>query len=154
MNKVILFGNVGKDPDIKNLEGDKKVAKFSLATTSHFKDRNGEKCTDTQWHNIVFWGKQAELVEKYIKKGSPLIIEGEIRYRSYEDKEGVTKYITEINGSAIHFAGRKEDSQTPPAPASFESNDTFVKEGKVQVSSMSNINDLPGATDNNSDLPF
>jgi single-strand DNA-binding protein len=108
MNKTILFGNVGNDPIIKTFEGGNKNAKFSLATSSRHKDKEGETITDTQWHNIVIWGKLAELCEKYVKKGSSLIIEGEIRYRSYEDKNGETKYITEIVGNALHFAGKKE----------------------------------------------
>ena len=101
MNKVILFGNVGKDPVISKA-GEKKVARFSLATTSPFKDKDGNKVT--QWHNIVYWDKKAEVVEKFIKKGSSIIVEGEIRYGSYI-KDGVTHYTTDINGNELHFTG-------------------------------------------------
>jgi single-strand DNA-binding protein len=112
MNKAILFGNVGKDPDVKKFENGNIVAKFSLATNKSF-TRNGEKITETSWHNIVLWGKLAELAEKYVKKGNSVIIEGEISYRSYENKEGQTVYLTEINGDRLHFAGGKKEEEKP-----------------------------------------
>jgi single-strand DNA-binding protein len=115
MNKVILFGNVGKDAEVKRLESGNVVAKFNLATNKSYTNKQGEKITETQWHNIVLWGKLAELAEKYIKKGNSIIIEGEIVYRSYENKEGVTVYITEVNGDKLHFAGgKKEEDKTTP----------------------------------------
>jgi len=107
MNRVILFGNTGCDPKITNLESGKKVAKFTLATNKSY-TKDGEKITETQWHNIILWNKLAELSEKFIKKGSAVIIEGEINYRSYENKEGQTVYITEIIADRLHFAGSKE----------------------------------------------
>lgn len=125
MNKAILFGNVGKDAEVKHLESGKIIAKFSLATNKTFTNQAGEKITETQWHNIVMWGKQAELAEKYIKKGNSIIIEGEIQYRQYETKDGETKYITEIIGNALHFAGSKKEEETKKSTA------------------MSDINDLP-----------
>jgi single-strand DNA-binding protein len=146
MNKAILFGNTGKDPEVKTI-GENKVAKFSLATQSFRKDSNGNKVTD--WHNIVCWSKLADLAEKWIKKGSSLIIEGEIQYRDYTDKDGVKKYITEIMATSIHFAGKKEsDSKQEQAKQEPE-----TWHGKKQVDSMSNIEDLPGAKDER-DLPF
>jgi single-strand DNA-binding protein len=111
MNKCILFGNVGKDPEVKKI-GENKVAKFSLATNKSY-TKAGEKITETAWHNIVLWGKLAELAEKYVKKGNSIIIEGEIAYRSYENKEGITVYITEIIGNALHFAGSKKEEEKP-----------------------------------------
>ena len=133
MNKAILYGNVGKDPEVKHFEGGNIVAKFSLATNKSY-TKNGEKVTETSWHNIVFWGKQAELCEKFVKKGNSLIVEGEISYRSYENKDKQTVYITEINGNALHFAGSKKD-ETPQAKEEWK--------GKKEVKSMSDINDLP-----------
>jgi single-strand DNA-binding protein len=112
MNKVILFGNVGKDPEVKQV-GENKVAKFSLATNKSY-TKAGEKITETQWHNIVLWNKLAELAGNYIKKGSSIIIEGEIVYRSYENKDGVTVYITEIIGNTLHFAGSKKEEDKKP----------------------------------------
>jgi single-strand DNA-binding protein len=125
MNKVILFGNVGKDPEVKTLAEGKKVAKFSLATSEHSKDKDGNKVSTATWHNIVVWDKLAELCEKFVKKGSSIILEGKISYRTYEDKDGNTKYYTEIVCNTMHFAGgKKEESQ--------ESNEgKFQKAGDV-----------------------
>jgi single-strand DNA-binding protein len=95
VNKVILVGNVGKDPEIRHLDSGVAVASFSLATSDSYKAKNGEKVTTTEWHNIVLWRGLAEVVEKYVKKGSKLFIEGKITSRQYE-KDGVTKYFTEI----------------------------------------------------------
>ena len=142
MNKCILYGNVGKDPEVKRFEGGNVVAKFSLATNKTY-TKNGEKVTETAWHNIVFWGKQAELCEKYVKKGNSLIIEGEISYRSYENKDGQPVYITEINGNALHFTGKKEEAPQTNIP----------KSGKIEVKAMSNINQLPGAEEDPSYSP-
>jgi single-strand DNA-binding protein len=113
MNKIILFGNVGNDPEVRKLESGKSVAKFSLATNKSYTNAQGEKITETQWHNIVLWNKLADLAGKYIKKGSSIIIEGEIVYRNYENKEGVSIYITEIIGNALHFAGSKKEEDKP-----------------------------------------
>lgn len=113
MNKWIGYGDVGKDPDVKHLESGKTVAKFSLATNKSYTNQAGEKVTETAWHNLVSWGKNAEFAEKWIKKGSSIIAEGEIQYRQYEDKDGVTKYITEIVCDKFHFAGGKKDEEKP-----------------------------------------
>lgn len=99
LNKAMLIGNVGKDPDIRTANGE-KVANFSLATTY----RNGDK-ESTEWHNIVVWGKKAEVIEKYVRKGSSLYVEGMIRTRSWQDKEGVTRYTTEIMANTLQLLG-------------------------------------------------
>jgi single-strand DNA-binding protein len=111
MNKVILYGNIGNDPEVKHLESGKIVSKFSLATSKRY-TKDGETITETQWHNIVAWGKTAETIEKFVKKGSSIIVEGEIQYRQYETKDGVTKYITEILCDRFHFAGGKREEKT------------------------------------------
>src|SRR6476646_4656325 len=95
-NKVQLIGNVGQNPEVKTLNGGKKVAKVSIATSDSYRNTSGEKVTDTQWHNLVVWGKLAEIMEKYVSKGSELAVEGKLIYRSYNDKEGVKKHVTEI----------------------------------------------------------
>ncbi|MCB7481704.1 single-stranded DNA-binding protein [Christiangramia sediminis] len=95
-NTVQLIGHVGNEPEIVNLESGKKLAKFSVATNESYKNAKGEKVTDTQWHNIVAWGKTAELVENYVPKGKEVGIEGKLTSRSYEDKDGVKRYITEV----------------------------------------------------------
>ncbi|MBX9853573.1 MAG: single-stranded DNA-binding protein [Cytophagaceae bacterium] len=115
INKVILVGNLGKDPEIRTMESGRKVANFSLATTESYKDKNGERVDQTEWHNIVFWGPIAEVIEKYLKKGSQIYVEGKIRTRSYEDKEGNKKYITEILGDKMTMlgGGSKSSESTP-----------------------------------------
>lgn len=106
INKVTLIGNVGKDPEVKVTSGDKKVARLTIATTEKYKTSSGEQKESTEWHNVVYWGVLAEVVEKYIKKGSQLYIEGKLTYRSYESN-GEKKYVTEIVGSEIQMMGRK-----------------------------------------------
>lgn len=95
-NTVQLIGHVGNDPEIVNLESGKKLVKFSIATNESYKNAKGEKVTDTQWHNIVAWGKTADLVENYVPKGKEVGIEGKLTSRSYEDKDGIKRYITEV----------------------------------------------------------
>ncbi len=111
-NKVQLIGNVGNEPEITNLESGKKVAKFSIATNESYKDSKGEKVTNTQWHNIVAWGKIAEIVEKYVGKGKEVALEGKLTSRSYETKEGEKKYVTEVVVDEILLLGIKGDNAT------------------------------------------
>lgn len=94
-NKVLLIGNVGQDPEIKEMKSD-KMARFSMATNEVYKNAQGEKQTETNWHNLVAWGRTAEIVEQYVKKGDELAIEGRLVSRNYEDKDGVKRYITEV----------------------------------------------------------
>ena len=95
-NKVQLIGNLGMDPEIKNLDGGKKLAKMSIATNETYKNNKGEKVTETQWHNLIAWGKTAEICEKFLKKGSEIAVEGKLVNRNYTDKEGIKRYVTEI----------------------------------------------------------
>ncbi|HZW62874.1 MAG TPA: single-stranded DNA-binding protein [Flavobacteriaceae bacterium] len=95
-NKVQLIGRLGQDPEIVNLESGKKLAKFSLATNENYTNAKGEKVENTEWHNIVAWGKTAEIIEKYVNKGQEIAIEGRLTSRSYEDKEGNKRYFTEV----------------------------------------------------------
>ena len=106
-NKVQLIGNLGNDPEIVNLESGKTLAKFSIATNESYKNANGEKVTDTQWHNIVAWGKTAQIVEKYVGKGKEVAIEGKLTSRSWEDKDGIKRYVTEIVCSELLMLGNK-----------------------------------------------
>ncbi|HHJ11047.1 MAG TPA: single-stranded DNA-binding protein [Bacteroidetes bacterium] len=120
VNKVILIGNVGKDPEVRYLEGNVPVAHFPLATSETYRNRDGEKVTQTEWHNIVVWRGLAKVVEDYVKKGQALYIEGKIRSRSYEDKNGNKRYITEIVADNLQMLGRRGDSEAA-APAADES---------------------------------
>jgi single-strand DNA-binding protein len=112
VNKVILVGNVGKDPDVRHLEGGTSVASFPLATSETYKNKSGEKVTNTEWHNIVVWRGLAEVAEKYVKKGAQLYIDGRIRSRSYDDKDGNKKYITEIYADTLRLLGKKSDTDS------------------------------------------
>ncbi len=107
VNKVILVGNVGKDPEVKYLEQDVAVAKFTLATSETYKAKNGERVETTEWHNIVLWRGLAKVAEQYVKKGSKLFIEGKITHRQYE-QDGVTKFFTEIVGNNMVMLDSKE----------------------------------------------
>ena len=107
-NKVQLIGNLGNKPEIITLESGKKLAKFSLATNENYKNAQGEKVTDTQWHNIVVWNKTAEIVEKYLVKGNEVAIEGKLTTRSYETKEGEKRYITEVVCNELLMLGNKQ----------------------------------------------
>ena len=107
-NKVQLIGNLGAAPEVKNLDGGKTVAKFSLATNESYKNDKGEKVTDTTWHNVVAWGKTAEIAEKFLKKGSEVAVDGKLSNRSYETKEGDKKYITEVVINEIVLLGGKD----------------------------------------------
>ena len=105
-NKVQLIGNLGNDPEIINLESGKRLAKFTIATNESYKNNKGEKITDTQWHNVVAWGKTAEIIEKYVTKGKEVAIEGKLTSRSYETKEGEKRYITEVVCNELLLLGK------------------------------------------------
>lgn len=105
-NKVQLIGNLGNDPEILNMESGNKLAKFSLATNETYKNKNGERVTDTQWHNVVAWGKTAEIIETYVTKGKEIAIEGKLTSRSYETKDGEKRYITEIICNELVMLGK------------------------------------------------
>jgi len=98
VNKVILIGNLGKDPEITRLESGVKKASFSLATTEVYRNKEGEKISHTEWHNIILWRGLAEVAENYLKKGNTVFVEGRIRKREYDDKDGIKRYVTDIQG--------------------------------------------------------
>jgi single-strand DNA-binding protein len=121
INKVTLIGRVGGDPDVKRLENGTVVARFSLATSDSYKDKNGEFQETTEWHNVVAWRDLAERVEKYLKKGVLVYVEGKVTYRKYNDKEGVEKTVTDIVANAIRTLEKREGgtaAQSEPAPFS------------------------------------
>ncbi|MCK5823006.1 MAG: single-stranded DNA-binding protein [Bacteroidales bacterium] len=142
VNKVILLGNVGKDPEVRHLESGVSVAKFTLATSEKYTNKSGEKVETTEWHNIVVWRKLAEIVEKYIKKGSQIYLEGKITTRSYE-KDNEKKYFTEIVANNLQMLGSKKESNnsaSAPAPAPNSIDNAPEKEDNIEE-----VND---------DLPF
>ena len=110
-NKVQLTGNLGNKPDVRVTEKGKKYARFSLATNEFYRNSKGETVSSTYWHNIVAWGKPAEVAEKLLKKGTEVSVEGKLISRSYTDKEGVKRYITEVDVSQINLANGKDNSE-------------------------------------------
>ena len=121
VNKVILIGNLGKDPEIRYLEGNLAKVKFSLATSERYKDKNGNKVEHTEWHHIVLWGGLAESAEKLLKKGMQIYLEGKIQTRDWNDKQGIKKNITEIIVDSYQLLQKKEitnpsQNQFPNAP--------------------------------------
>lgn len=112
VNKVILIGNLGKDPEVRHLESGVAVAKFSIATTETYKSKDGNKVDHTEWHNIVLWRGLAEISEKYLKKGDKVYIEGRLRTRQWDDKDGIKRYTTEILADNMNMLGGKRDSDS------------------------------------------
>jgi single-strand DNA-binding protein len=106
-NKVQLIGNLGNAPEVRNTESGKKLVRFSVATNEKYRNAKGEQVTETQWHNLIAWGAVAEIVEKYLGKGSEVAVEGKLINRNYTDKEGNKKYITEIQVNEILMLGSK-----------------------------------------------
>ncbi|MFD2892328.1 single-stranded DNA-binding protein [Flavobacterium chuncheonense] len=105
-NKVQLIGHVGQEPEIKSLEGGKKLANLSLATNEVYYRDNGDKVEKTEWHRITAWGKTAEIIEKYVSKGKEIGIEGKLTHRSYDDKDGNKRYVTEVVANEILLLGK------------------------------------------------
>ncbi|MCX6232680.1 MAG: single-stranded DNA-binding protein [Bacteroidetes bacterium] len=119
VNKVILIGNLGKDPEITNIGNDVKKAAFSLATSESYKNKDGNKVEQTEWHNIVVWRGLADVAERFLHKGSKIYLEGKLKYRTYDDKEGNKRYITEIVGDTFTMLdGRTTEGNgnNPPPP--------------------------------------
>lgn len=117
VNKVILVGNVGKDPEVQHISADVSVAKFTLATSESYKDKNGERVTNTEWHNIAAWRGLAKIAEQYVRKGAQIYVEGKLTNRSYE-KDGQTRYFTEIIASDFKLLGKRPDSEGQNSPSS------------------------------------
>jgi single-strand DNA-binding protein len=141
VNRVMLIGNLGKDPDVQFLEGNIAVAKFPLATTETFKDRSGKLVSQTEWHTVVLWRGLAELAQKYLHKSSLVYIEGRLRTRSWEDKDGNRKFATEVVGDNLIMLDKRADSSSHP-PA-----------GDTNIENLSGSTDMPMG-DPSESLPF
>lgn len=146
VNKVILVGNLGKDPEVRHLDTGRAVANFSMATSETYKNRNGERVTNTEWHNIVLWSPLAEIAEKYLKKGNQVYIEGKITTRSYDDKDGIKKYITEVVGREMTLLGSRSDSD-----GGYNPNQGSSSEEREYQPTNSEVDTKEDETD---DLPF
>ena len=175
INKVILIGNVGKDPEVRYLDQNapagqgRKVASFTLATSERYRDRNGETKENTDCHNIVVWGQSADIVEKYVKKGSQLYVEGKLRNRSWTDQSGNKRYTTEVNADSIQLLGRKDDSPVhdtnigTPISSSTPNNKPFTppvqasprtQQGSWTTTPVQPVDPKPEVDSPEDDLPF
>ncbi len=158
INKVILIGNLGKDPEVKHLEGGSSVGRFSIATNESYKDKSGEWQTITEWHNVVVWRNLAERAERQLKKGNMVYVEGKLSTRKWQDQNGIDKYTTEVVANTFRLLERREPSGAPSIPmpgeqdhitASASSN--VVNEPSPVSKPISNNN---GPSDIEDDLPF
>lgn len=117
VNKVILIGNLGRDPEIRYMPNGEPVANIAIATTSKYKNKTGELVEETEWHRVTFFGKLAEIVGQYLKKGRPVYVEGRLKTRKYTDKDGVEKYATDIIANEMQMLGGKPDVDDSPRQA-------------------------------------
>ncbi len=141
LNKVMLIGNLGKDPEARALESGTTLVRFPIATSETYKNKQGEKVTNTEWHNIVLWRGLAEVAEKYLKKGDQVYIEGRLKTRSWQDDSGQTKYATEIQADSMTMLGNKRD------------NDNVADSGQSYQQPQSPSPSVPEASPED-DLPF
>lgn len=159
IQKVIMVGRVGRTPEVKMLNENQKVAKFTLATSETYKNKQGEKITHTEWHNIVVWRKLADVAEKFVTKGQLLYIEGKIRNKSWQDKDGTTRYSYEIEAESFQMLSSNRDNAQAPA-----SNNDFVPDvpgvdtttGEVYTpgSNVGQFDAIQPGQDPAGDLPF
>ena len=143
VNKVILVGNVGKDPDVRHLDSGVSVANFPLATSESYVAKNGDKVTTTEWHNIVLWRGLADVADKYVTKGKQIYIEGRIRTRNYNDKEGNKRYITEIYGDVMQLLGKRDDTQSSSQSEYQNSSADNNKSSEPDIPDSAGNDDLP-----------
>lgn len=143
VNRVTLIGNLGKDPDVQYLDGNIGVAKFSLATTETYKDKTGKLISQTEWHTVVLWRGLADLAQKYLHKGSLVYIEGRLKTRSWEDKEGNKKFATEIVGENLIMLDKRNEGG-------------FVHPGNMHTDGLESFtsSDIPPLTDSSESLPY
>lgn len=145
INKVMLIGNLGKDPEIRHLDNGKSRVTVSLATSETYKNKAGERISNTEWHNVVFWTPLAEIVDNYLRKGSKIHVEGKISTRSYEDKEGNMRYVTEIIAREMVMLDSKNSSH---------SNDKNYNENSKEESKTNEFQPALDSSEGSDELPF
>lgn len=146
LNKIMLIGNLGQDPEVKVFDDGGKIANISVATSEKYKNRNGELVESTEWHNVVFSGKVADVVDKYLHKGSKVYVEGKLTTRKYTDKEGVEKYITEIRAFNMQMLDSKGSNQ--------QGNGSKVDEYKMKKPVAPKYENKASQSEGDDDLPF
>ncbi len=158
VNRVILIGNLGKDPDVQYLEGNIGVAKFSLATTETYKDRSGKLVSQTEWHTVVLWRGLADLAQKYLHKGSLVYIEGRLKTRSWEDKEGNKKFATEVVGDNLIMLDKRGDGHVYQTLTDHDENDIHAEPFSHSPDNLkapeNGKSDTPPIGEAHGDLPF
>ncbi|SNY99551.1 single-stranded DNA-binding protein [Flagellimonas pacifica] len=150
-NHVQLIGNIGGEITVPELESGKKLVRFSLATNEYYRNAKGQKVESTDWHNIVAWGKTAEIIEKYASKGSEIGVIGKLRSRSYEDKDGSQRYVTEVVADEVLLLGSKPNGNAQPKAASPKSNDTSGQKDADTTKNGGKSNDKDSTTENGKD---
>jgi len=145
VNKVILVGNLGKDPEVRHLDNGRAVANFSIATSETYKNKAGDKVTNTEWHNVVLWTPLAEIAERFLKKGNQVYIEGKLTTRSWDDQEGNKRYTTEVVGREMTLLGSRDNNDNNSGGMSSGQN-TMAAPAESPVSSI--------PEDDSDDLPF
>jgi len=151
INKVILVGHLGRDPEVRTLESNAKVARFTMATTEAYKDKNGERKEITEWHTIICWRGLADTAEKYLTKGKLIYVEGKLRTRSWDDNSGVKRYTTEVYADNFIMLGARSDGSMAPMPVSEPP--SAASPARVQESAEKE-NELPPFITEEDDLPF
>jgi single-strand DNA-binding protein len=151
INKVILVGNLGKDPEVRVLESGTKVAKFTMATNENYRDKNNEWQTATEWHNVILWRYLAESAERQLKKGSLVYIEGKLTHRKYQDKDGVDRYVTEVVANTMRSLERRDGQGGTPFPS--EENDPFASRSSSDTSDSDSSSGFDSGGEDD-DLPF
>ncbi|MFH0894253.1 MAG: single-stranded DNA-binding protein [Bacteroidota bacterium] len=153
VNKVILIGNLGKDPVVRTIPNGTKVASFSIATTEVYKDKEGQKKEQTEWHNIVAWRNMAETAERFLKKGSPVYIEGKLRTRKWQDSEGKDRYSVEVNADSLVLIGARQSDSSQSSSYQNE-NESGFNNAPANNQSSGIQSDPIGGSDTPDDLPF
>ena len=153
VNKVILIGNLGKDPEVRHLESGVGVANFSIATSETYKDRNsGERVSQTEWHNVVLWRGLADIAEKYLKKGDKIYVEGKLRTRSWQDQQGNNRYTTEVIADNMTMLGKVSEKTTNDSVVSSTNQN---KEATISANNSEKLSEeFSSPEDENDDLPF
>jgi single-strand DNA-binding protein len=154
VNKAILVGNLGRDPEIRTLEGGVTVARFTLATSESYKDKTGQRVEKTEWHNIVLWRGLAEVAEKYLRKGQQVYIEGRITNRNYQDKDGTQKYFTEIVADNMTMLGGRGDGNGQAGGSQEPSSGYVAKPAGADSGAQAGATPSPGFESEPDDLPF
>lgn len=150
VNKVILVGRLGQDPELKSTPGGNSVCNFSVATNEAWTDKSGQKQERTEWHRVVVWGRQAELCSQYLKKGRQVYLEGKLQTRQWQDKNGQTRYTTEVQGQSVRFLGGGAEAGRGASMSG--GGDDFAQDMPGQGSGPVNTNDEPRFTED--DIPF